>query len=232
MLYKYETHAHTSQSSKCSRITGSELARFYKSLGYAGLFVTDHFFNGNTTIPRELDWEERVGLFELGYLDAKAEGDRIGLDVFFGWEYSWGGNDFLIYGLGADWLLANPDQLSLRPREYMQKVRADGGLVIHAHPFREAGYIESIKLIPRDVDGVEVINSSRPESENSPAFWYAKNYNLLRSAGSDNHVGKRELLAGVYLPEKIATSQDFVNLLKDGRAEIFCDRYDADGKRL
>lgn len=232
MLYKYETHAHTSQTSKCSRITGSELARFYKSLGYTGLFVTDHFFNGNTTVPRELDWEERVRIFELGYQDAKAEGDRIGLDVFFGWEYSWGGNDFLIYGLGADWLLSNPDQLSLRPREYMQKVRADGGLVIHAHPFREAGYIESIKLIPRDVDGVEVINSSRPESENAPAFWYAKNYNLLRSAGSDNHVGKRELLAGVYLPEKIVTSQDFVKLLREGRAEIFCDRYDADGKRL
>lgn len=230
-MFKYETHCHTSQTSKCSRITGADLARFYKSLGYTGIFITDHFFNGNTTVPRELPWEERVKLFTAGYLDAKAEGGRLGLDVFFAWEYTWGGNDFLIYGLDENWLLANPDQLSLKPREYMQKVRADGGMVIHAHPFREAGYIEAIRLIPRDVDGVEVINSSRPDSENSPAFWYAKNYGLLRSAGSDNHQGQRDRLAGVLLPERIENVQDFVRIVKEGRAEIFLDRYD-NGVRL
>ena len=230
-MFKYETHCHTSQTSKCSRITGADLADFYKSLGYTGIIVTDHFFNGNTTVPRDLDWATRVGMFRAGYLDAKAEGDRIGLDVFFAWEYSWGGNDFLIYGLDEDWLLANPDQLSLKPREYMQKVRADGGFVVHAHPFREAGYIESIKLIPRDVDGVEVLNSSRPDNENSPAFWYAKNYGLSISAGSDNHTGKRDKLAGVLLPERIGSTKDLARFIKNGSAEIFLDRYE-DGVRL
>lgn len=233
MYFKYETHCHTSQTSRCSKITGAKLAEFYKSLGYTGIFITDHFFNGNTTVPRELDWASRVNMFTEGYLDAKAEGDRIGLDVFFAWEYSWGGNDFLIYGLDRDWLLENPDQLSLKPREYMQKVRADGGLVIHAHPFREAGYIEAIRLIPRDVDGVEVINASRPDSENSPASWYAKNYGLLISAGSDNHVGAKERLAGVLLPERLCGVQDFVRLVKEGKAEIFLDRYElSDGGGL
>ena len=231
MHYKYETHSHTAQTSKCASITGSELAKFYKSLGYTGLFITDHFFNGNTTVPRDLEWTERVRLFRAGYLDAKSEGDRLGLDVFFAWEYSWGGNDFLIYGLDEEWLLKNSDQLSLKPREYMKKVREDGGLVIHAHPFREAGYIESIKLIPRDVDGVEVINASRTDQENSAAFWYAKNYELLLSAGSDNHSGYREKLSGVYLPERISDTKDFVRLMKEGKAEIFFDRYE-EGKRL
>ena len=104
-------------------------------------------------------------------------------------------------------------------------------MVIHAHPFREAGYIEAIRLIPRDVDGVEVINSSRPDSENAPAFWYAKNYGLLRSAGSDNHQGQRDRLAGVLLPERIENVQDFVRIVKEGRAEIFLDRYE-NGVRL
>ena len=54
---RYETHAHTSETSRCSHISGGELAEFYKSLGYTGLFITDHFFNGNTTVPRELEVE-------------------------------------------------------------------------------------------------------------------------------------------------------------------------------
>ncbi|MCI8389036.1 MAG: histidinol phosphatase [Clostridiales bacterium] len=229
MRYKYETHSHTSETSKCSKIPGAELARFYKSLGYTGLFITDHFFNGNTIVPRDLEWKERVERFEAGYLAAKAEGDKIGLDVFFGWEYTIGGNDFLIYGLDREWLLANPDQLEWKLRDYMSKARADGALVIHAHPFREAGYIELIRLIPRDVDGVEVINSSMTDEVNARADWYADSYRLLRSAGSDNHVGKRSRLGGVYLPERIKCEADFVQLMKAGQCEIFMDEYDENG---
>ena len=232
MLYKYETHTHTAEVSKCSRIGGAELARFYKSLGYTGIFVTDHFFNGNTVVPRELDWEERTALFTKGYEAAYEEGQRIGLDVFFGWEYTIGGNDFLIYGLDAGWILKHPDQLSWKLREYMSKAREDGGLVIHAHPFREAGYIELIRLIPRDVDGVEVINSSMKPEVNRRAEWYAGEYGLLRSAGSDNHVGKREWLGGVWLPERITSAADFVRLMKEGKGETFLDRYDENGARM
>ena len=232
MLYKYETHSHTSETSRCSKISGAELARFYKSLGYDGLFVTDHFFGGNTSVPYDLDWDERVRLFLAGYHAAKAEGDRIGLDVFPGWEYTLCGNDFLVYGLDEDWLLANPDQMKLSIRDYMKKVREDGGLVIHAHPFREAGYIDMIRLIPRDVDGVEVLNSSMKDEFNRRAEWYAESYGLLRSAGSDNHVGRREKLAGVLLPERLRTGADFVRLMKSGAAELFFDRYDENGKRL
>ena len=232
MLYKYETHAHTMEVSKCARISGVDLARYYKSIGYTGLIVTDHYFNGNTTVPADLSWEERTAAFRKGYEEAKAEGDRIGLDVFFAWEYSWGGNDFLIYGLDAEWILANPDQLTWKPREYMQKVREAGALVIHAHPFRQAGYIEAIRLIPGDVDGVETINAARLDEDNRRADWYADSYGLLKSAGSDNHSGKCKRMAGVYLPERITCMADFVRLLKNGEAELFFDRYDEDGVRL
>ena len=232
MLYKYETHSHTAETSKCSRISGAELARFYKENGYAGLIISDHFFNGNTLVPRDLPWKERVEQFERGYLAAKEEGDRIGLDVFFAWEYSVQGNDFLIYGLGRDWLLAHPDQMEWKYRDYMTRVREDGGMVIHAHPFREAAYIDHIRLIPRECDGVEIINASMSADVNRRAEWYAREYGLVMSAGSDNHSGRREMLAGVYLPERIASMADFCRLVKDGQAEIFADRYDADGNRL
>ena len=225
---RYETHAHTSETSRCSHIGGAELAEFYKSLGYTGLFITDHFFNGNTTVPRDLSWNERVELFCAGYDAAKAAGDRIGLDVFFGWEYSINGNDFLIYGLDRDWLLAHPDQLEWKLRDYMSRVRADGGFVVHAHPFREAGYIDLIRLIPRDVDAVEVINSSMAPEVNDRAAWYADSYQLFRTAGSDNHVGQRELLAGVDLPVRIKSAREYAELVRAGKAEIFCNHMNYD----
>ena len=64
--YKYETHSHTSETSKCSLADGASLAKYYASLGYTVLFITDHFFNGNTTVSPELPWEERVELFCRG----------------------------------------------------------------------------------------------------------------------------------------------------------------------
>ena len=231
MLYKYETHCHTSETSRCARTSGAEMARAYKEMGYTGLIISDHFLNGNTTVDKTLPWEQQVAEFERGYLAAKEEGAKIGLDVFFAWECSMSG-DFLIYGLDKEWLLANPDQLSWKPSEYMTRAREAGGMVIHAHPFREASYIDHIHLFPRHIDGVEIINASMPPEVNRRAEWYAREYGLQMSAGSDNHSGKREKLAGIYLPERITSMQDFCRLVKEGKAEIFADRYDADGNRL
>lgn len=232
MLYKYEMHSHTSEVSKCSKIDGASMVRFYKSLGYTGLFITDHFYTGNTCVSRELPWDEWVDGFMKGYLNAKAEGERIGLDVFFGFEYSVKGSDFLIYGLDSKWLHANPDQLSLKPSDYLDKVRADGGTVIHAHPFREASYIDHIRLYPRKVDGVEVNNTSMNPEVNRMADWYAREYGLLMTAGSDNHVGKRTRLGGLYFSERIESERHFTAMLKEGKAEMFEDRYDDDGVRM
>ncbi len=226
MNFKYETHAHTAETSRCARLFGAEMVRFYKSKGYTGLFITDHFFNGNTTVPRDrnLPWEERVALFEAGYLAAKKEGDRIGLDVLMGWEYTWaGGNDFLIYGLDRDWLLANPEQLSWHPREYMKRVQADGGLVVHAHPFREAAYIDCIKLAPAETEGVEIYNACRTPQENEAAKWYAEFYGKLCIGGTDNHVGERDCLAGVSFAERITDIRHFVRAIRAGEHDIFVD---------
>ena len=107
--YLYETHLHTSEGSACASNTGAEMVRAYKKAGYTGLIVTDHFFYGNTAIDRKLPWEEWVTAFCKGYENAKEEGDRIGLQVFFGWESGYEGTEFLIYGLDKEWLLQHPE---------------------------------------------------------------------------------------------------------------------------
>ncbi|MBQ8005194.1 MAG: PHP domain-containing protein [Clostridia bacterium] len=224
--YRYETHLHTAECSACGKASAAEQVAFYAEKGFDGIIVTDHFFNGNTTVPREgLSWKEKVERFCEGYLNALREGKKEGLDVFFGWEYSFYGTDFLTYGLSPRWLLDNPQIMEMEHWDYCNFVRDSGGLIIHAHPFREANYIKEIRLLPRNVDGVEVINSSRTKFENKMAFDYAKKYDLIKFAGSDNHRAfAHGNVAGIETPYKIENMQQFVEIIKKGKFKIFTQK--------
>ena len=230
--YLYETHLHTSESSACAVSTGAQMARACKEYGYTGIFVTDHNWGGNTATDRGLPWNEWVDAFVLGYEHAKAEGDRIGLDVFFGYEAGYHGTEFLIYGIDASWMKAHPELLTATVEEQYNLVHEAGGLVIHAHPYREDFYIPEIRLYPEWVDGVEGINAthSNPKStaHNDPeydvrAIAYARLHDLPMSAGSDAHgirlcgggvAFKRRLTSAVDYVQAILTREDYV--LTDG----------------
>lgn len=219
--YKYETHAHTAEVSKCARIPAKELVRFYKSMGYSGICITDHFFNGNTTVPKALPWKQRVELYCTGYEKAYEEGKKVGLDVFFGWEYSYLGSDFLTYGLDREWLLKHPRLLELSVNEYCDLARGEGGFIVHAHPFREDYYIDMIRLLPRKVDAVEVNNACRKAFENKLADEYADHYQLLKTAGSDNHWGEMSGYSGIMLPRRLQDVHDMIHAIQDQETEIF-----------
>ena len=218
--YKYETHLHTSETSKCGKSSGAELAVFFKRLGYTGIFITDHFLNGNTTVPQELSWAERVEMFCHGYRMAAQKGREIGLDVFFGWEYSYGWAHFLTYGLDQDWLLANPDLLSLDLLRYCDRVHEDGGSVVHAHPFREG--VDIVHLIPNHVDAVEVLNSGRSDVHNRHALDYANSFDLPMVAGSDIHSIRETRLCGMSFSRRLSCSRDYMAAIKSGKG-IFTD---------
>ncbi len=223
-MYKYETHLHTSESSACASANGEKQAMFYKSRGFTGIFVTDHFLNGNTTVPSGLSWQERVELFCRGYENAKSCGGKIGLDVFFGWEYSYGGTDFLTYGLDKEWLLQHPLVMEMDVNSYCDFVHSEGGIIVHAHPFREESYIPMLRLLPRKCTGCEVINSCRTDFENEMAAVYAEKYDLIPLAGSDNHRASQERLSGIETEEKITDERHFIRLLKKYQYSIFDEK--------
>ena len=220
-MYIYETHCHTSESSKCASASGETQARFYKERGFTGIFVTDHFLHGNPTASWDLPWEQRVDILFSGYESAKKAGNEIGLDVFFGWEYTVNGSDFLTYGLDKAWLLKHPEVTDLHPNDYFDLVRSDGAYISHAHPFREDWYIDMIRLFPRKCDGVEIINSCRTQFENDLAKQFADNYSLAYTAGSDNHHAKQSRLSGMAFDRRITSETDFVKALKSGKYEIY-----------
>lgn len=223
-MYKYETHLHTSQGSACARSTGREMAIAHKNAGYQGIIVTDHFFYGNTAPDRNLPWDEWVSKFCMGYREAKATGDEIGLDVFFGWESGYNGTEFLIYGLDEEWLMNHPQIRDASVEEQFRLVHDGGGIVIHAHPFREAPYIPEIRLYPDFVDGIEVYNASNVTKHLSPeyndkAFEYAAKYSFPITSGSDVH-SIDVIGSGLLFDRKLNTINDFIQEVLNKNCQI------------
>ena len=215
--YKYETHMHTCQGSACGRSTGAEHARFYKELGYTGIIMTDHFTGGNTAVSRELPWRERVELFCAGYEDALIEGQKIGLDVFFAWEQNYDGDEYLVYGPDKAWLLSHPDVEHWSRKKQLEEIHKAGGAVIQAHPFRDRDYIKYVQLGLRYCDGIEVANTGNRPYNDLYAKRYADAYDLLVTAGSDNHHSANAdpaNLMGVELKERLTDIRDFARLIR------------------
>lgn len=219
MSYLYETHLHTVQASACGKSRGADYIPFYKKKGYTGIIVTDHFFNGNTCVPSHLSWEERVELFCKGYEEAKAEGDKLGLQVFFAWECRFEGDEFLVYGLDKEWLLAHPDILEWDHITHYKKIKEAGGLVVQAHPFRERDYLDRVDLHPFQCDAWEVANAGNPAYQDRLAYRYARSHNIPMTAGSDIHLVGNTSSGGIYgiaFDKPLTSIKDYVSYIKTG----------------
>lgn len=218
-MYKYETHLHTAEGSACAHTPAAEMVIAHKNAGYDGIFITDHFFNGNTAVPRELTWEDRIELYCKGYEHALEAGSRVGLDVFFGVEFTVQGADFLLYGIDKNWLLEHEFYLTAaEERALFRLVHEEGGFIVHAHPFRDYPYIPHISLYPHDVDAVEWINASHGKDSvfDSRAKQYAEMYGLPLTGGSDTHSADRMYGGGILVPEKIEGADDYLRQIRNG----------------
>ena len=235
MAYLYETHLHTSQASACGASKGSDYVKRYQDLGFSGLMVTDHFFRGNCSINRNLPWKKWVEQFCKGYEDAKEEGLKLGFDVFFGWEETFDGDDYLVYGLDKDWLIKHPEVRIWTRKEQYDIVREAGGCVIQAHPFRQRQYIHRIYLSTGCVDAVEAANGGNEQSNDALAWIYANKIKLPVIAGTDIHNADDVVdgkVMGVYLNKKITNIGEFVSAVLNrelGPIKIPAGRCDVSG---
>ncbi len=221
--FLFETHMHTAEGSGCARNPAREQVRFYKKLGFDGVIITEHLTPTEEVISDAKQWKQRAERCSESWKIAKDEGDRVGLQVFYGWEYGFHGNDFLTYGLSWEWLAEHPEMDAVMRagiNEYCDLVHENGGFVVHAHPFREAGYIDMIRLVPRKVDAVEILNANRKDFENLLARQYAENYALPMVGGSDNHYGVQKRYCAVKAQKRFASVQDYIDSVKAGTLEI------------
>ena len=220
MMYRYETHLHTSPVSRCAKFGVADTLAFYKRLGFTGVFITNHYPDAPSYPDKT--YEERIAHLFSDYENALVIGKEIGLDAFFGVEITTGGSDFLIYGLDKEWYLAHPEIIGMERTAILSLLCDSGALVIQAHPYREAHYIDHIRLFPRHVHGIEIVNASRPDFENNMAAYYAQYYDLIPVAGSDNHSAeKQKRLAGLSFETPIRDEADFVARVMAREAKIF-----------
>jgi len=219
MQYRYETHVHCSECSRCGLSTPRQIVEAYHRAGYAGLVLTDHFIFGNTCVDRRLPWEQRMNCYYDAFLHAKKAGDELDFDVIFGIEHAYGdGKEMLIYGVELDFLLANPDIPLITIDELVDRVHMAGGVVIQAHPYRNRYYV-NMAVGPRDdiVDGIEVYNACNLPGEDNQALELALRHGGIITCGGDVHYAQDDRVgsAGIVLPHRVRNSREFADALRE-----------------
>lgn len=222
--YLWETHMHTSETSRCATNTAAEMVQAYRDAGYHGVIITDHFVNGYSTSTAPGPWHKRMDRFLKGYRAAKAYGDSIDMPVLLGLEFTHEAADFLTYGIDEDFLYDQKDLGGITPDELVARVHAAGGFISQAHPFRSAWYMPANVAKRWDiVDAIEVFNGShRPENRewDDQALAMAQAHSLLETAGSDAHSIRQVATAATAFPEPFCTMDAFIAAMRGGYATI------------
>jgi len=219
--YKVEPHAHTKEVSRCGHLGGAELARLYADSGYSTLFITDHLFTPFFERLGDMPWEEKLLAHKKGYEEARREGEKHNLCVLYAVELRLDAceNDYLVYGLSDSFFKAHANLVKLDLPALSTLVRANGGLILEAHPTRAPKSFPT----PEYVDGFEVHNANprhRAKSDYAREKALAKEYGLLRSGGSDAHRTEDVGCGGMVFPRPIQTVEDFIRALKMGEGRI------------
>ena len=222
-MFLYETHMHTNTVSACAVSTPAEQVFAYKQRGYTGIIVTDHFLNGNAINPGGTSWSNKIEFFIKGYELAKKHGDQIGLDVFFGWEYTIHGSDFLTYGLTSDFLLKHPELMNSIPiKDYSRLVHDAGGFLAQAHPFRRDFWVKSpFPVSSSFIDAIEVYNGGMPPQINKLAHDHAQSHKMPMIAGTDSHSSELSLTGGIKLRNKAKSIHGLIDAIKNKKSELF-----------
>ena len=216
-----QTHIHTSETSACGQACGRDIARACKAAGYGLIVITDHFMNANIGVSKRAPWRDKVEYLFRGYRAAKAEGDKIGLNVLKGWETNTYGPEYLTYGLDEEFLLANPDIAEVDSAEYLARVHEAGGFVSHAHPFRKRFYIPDFTPDTERVDAFEVFNGAHDDpSFDARALQVALEYGLIMAAGSDAHEVEGVARGAMRFPHVISDMDELITSLRAREGEV------------
>ena len=192
--------------------------------GFSGMVVTDHFYHGNTAVDRSLPWDIFVDEFCQGYYRAKAEGDKHGFVVLFGFEHKFydGTDEYIVLGISPEWLKSHPEIKDMDRIPFFKTIRAAGGFVIQAHPYRVRYYIREIHLALDYVDAVEVVNIGDNEYQSRQSYEYAMNLNLPMTAGTDAHtITNVKNIGGVGVENKITSIDELIAAIKERRTVLY-----------
>lgn len=218
MQYKTELHLHTSDVSRCAKMTPEQVVDVYVDAGYSTVVLTNHYAEyGFDAVG---SWESCIERY-LNAVRRMREHARGRLIVLSGAEVRtyYNSNDFLLYGATEDFLKKNKYLHRMPIKELSALARANDVLLVQAHPFRNGMTLTDPKLL----DGIEVFNGTpNTESRNCMANVWAKQFGLLRTSGSDFHGSGTAGYGGILTDAPIKTQEDLRAVLRSASYSLLC----------
>ena len=218
-----ELHAHTKEKSSCGQVAVCDMIDIYREKGYDAVVITNHLNPWTIGIKEaENDWEGFIDSF-LEPVDIGREyAEKYGMKIFFGCEirFSENDNDYLVYGITAEYLKKNPDILEWGIGKFFEESKTEGFLVYQAHPFRDGMTVTRTKYL----HGIEV-NNGHPgqNSRNDIARLWADMHGLSMISGSDFHEVGHEARGGIITFRDINDEKELCEILKNGEYRLICD---------
>lgn len=209
-MFKTEAHLHTYPVSSCAKLTPVEQVRLFKEAGYDTIIVSDHFSPHHfKKLGEDLTFAQKVDKLCDAYLEAKAEGDKLGLTVLFSVELSFRKNHYLLYGVTREFLKLREDIFEITLDELYEHLKAHGITIIQAHPHRA----EKCKPHPHHVDGFEINFNLRKDNYNERTVKIAKEYGMPLTVGSDAHCLDDVGVSATLSEEKIESIEQYLDLV-------------------
>lgn len=220
-MFKYETHVHTSDVSRCAHMSAEETVRRYIDAGYAGLCISNHY-SPSYFESLSGSWREKADKFLSGYRNAKSIG---GLDILLGAELLFDGgryaaNEYLIFGLTEEIVYDYPEMFRWTFEEFRRFADEKGLVIIQAHPMRDR-----MKLLNLDMlDGMEVYNGNpNHNGRNEEVARFAREHGgYIMTSGSDCHEETHVARGGIISPRRLHTSLELAELLKNREHKLIC----------
>lgn len=213
---KIDLHVHTSEVSRCGKLSAAEIMALYKEKGYDAVCITNHFTTHTETWLARRGKFDFVKAFDEGFELAKAEGEKVGLRVFKGYELrcNENDNDFLVYEM-PKYLLDNYQKLLALPmKDFLTVLRQYGVKIYQAHPFRNG-----IKIVnPELLDGIEVYNGHPGHNSRNPMVhaWADMHPHLCKLSGSDCHETHHAGRGGIITERDIKNEQELIACIESG----------------
>lgn len=218
-MYKTETHLHTAETSDCSHIKAKDMVRLYHDKGYKTIFITDHMISWFFEGLGDISWSDKVARFMVGYNEAKAEGDKLGVNVILSAEYRFkdSPNDYLVYGIDREFLEAFPDVTDMTLEEFHKATRSYDIFIVQAHPYRDRVCYPT----PEFVDAIEAVNTNpRHDNFTDDCYAIARKHNLPVTGGCDSHTTDDICLCAVVTDCEIKTAFDYIEILRENKLRI------------
>jgi predicted metal-dependent phosphoesterase TrpH len=205
-----DLHAHTSGISKCCRIPAPEVLRIAKENGIDGIVLSNHY---QKSYVKDMTVADFASKYIEEYAYTKSLADEMGMKIFFGIEVTMSKCDdahVLVYGLTPVFLREYPDLYDYTLEELYTLVRARGGALVHAHPYRHGKDVLDLNYL----DGVEVnCHPLYDDTHCDRLYEIAKNAGVMLTCGGDFHADTYRPKCGVFLDDSIKTEQDLAKYI-------------------